>query len=112
MKQVNLTRKLELEAASEVPDGMGGFTLGWLRLGTLWAEVKPGTGRERAGEEVVLAAVSYRITLRASKVGAVSRPKPGQRFRDGQRLFSILAVTERDDDARLLICFAKEETSA
>ncbi|MFT7059343.1 MAG: head-tail adaptor [Pseudorhodobacter sp.] len=112
MKSVHLSRLLELEAATQLPDGMGGFALAWAAIGTLWAEVLPGTGRETAGEEVVFSTVPYRITVRAAPQSAPSRPKAGQRFRDGTRLFTILAVTERDKAGRYLVCFAREEIPA
>lgn len=107
-----LTRPLVLEAPARGADGAGGYVEGWQALGTLWAEVLPGTGREVAGAEVVLSSVAYRIVVRGAAQGAASRPKPGQRFRDGARLFPILAVTERDGAGRYLICFAREEVPA
>jgi len=110
MKPVHLSRKLVLEGAIEAADGLGGITVTWATLGTLWAEVLPGTGRDRAGEEVVLSTVPYRITVRGAPQGAASRPTSGQRFRDGTRLFTILAVTERDEGGRYLVCFVREET--
>ena len=109
MKLVHLSRPLMLEEAVETPDCMGGLTRGWAALGTLWAEVLPGTGRDIAGEEVVLSTVPYRITVRGAPQGAPSRPSVGQRFRDGARVFSILAVTERDERGRYLVCFVREE---
>ncbi|WP_022704717.1 head-tail adaptor protein [Pseudorhodobacter ferrugineus] len=112
MKLVHLSRALVLEGAVEASDGMGGIAVTWAPLGTLWAEVLPGTGRDTAGEEVVLTTVPYRITVRGAPQGAGSRPKVGQRFRDGSRLFTILAVTERDEAARYLVCFVREETPA
>jgi head-tail adaptor len=78
-------------------------------LGTLWAEVLPGSGSDVLGEERMLSAVPYRVTVRAAPVGATSRPKAGQRFREGSRLFQIQAVTERDADGRYLTCFVREE---
>ena len=66
-------------------------------------------GRDAAGQEVVLTSVPYRITLRGSPVGAPSRPVAGQRFRDGSRIFTILAVSEADAVGRYLICAAQEE---
>lgn len=105
----HLSRALVLEQAERVPDGAGGFSTSWAALGTLWAEVLPGTGRDPAGEEVVLTSVSYRITVRAAPPGADSRPKPGQRLREGARVFAILAVTERDPGGRWLVCFCREE---
>jgi head-tail adaptor len=112
MKVPNLNRRLVLEAAQRVPDGAGGFAEVWQVRGTLWAEVSAGTGRESAGELLTLSSVTYRIVVRGAPVGAPERPRPDQRFRDGARLFRILAVTERDPRGHHLTCFAREEASA
>ncbi len=109
MSNIRLDRALVLEQPLRVADGAGGSTLTWAAVGTLWAELAPGAWREAAGEEVVLASVSYQITVRAAPVGAPSRPKPEQRFRNGARVFAILAVTERDARGQYLVCFAREE---
>ncbi|VDC31786.1 head-tail adaptor protein [Pseudogemmobacter humi] len=109
MKAPHLRRALLLEDAARAPDGAGGFTMSWAPLGTLWAEVAAGSGRDTAGEEVILGAVSWRITLRALPQGAALRPRPGQRFREGERIFAILAVAERDAGGRWLTCFCREE---
>lgn len=104
-----LNRKLVLEDAVQLADGSGGFTEIWTALGEVWAEVLAGTGREKAGEFVTVSSVPYRIIVRAAPFGAPSRPKPDQRFREGDRLFRINAVTEMDGRAHYLICFANEE---
>jgi len=104
-----LNRKLVLEDAVQLPDGSGGFAESWVALGEMWGEVKAGTGSEKAGEFVTVSSVPYRITVRGAPVGAPSRPKPDQRFREGSRLFRIKAVTERDPQAHYLTCFAYEE---
>ena len=91
------------------PDGSGGHEEQWQALGTLWAEVTAGTGRDAPVEEFTRATVTYRITVRGAPVGAEQRPLPDQRFRDGSRLFRILAVAERDAAGRYLLCFAREE---
>lgn len=109
MSAINLNRKLVLEAQTRSNDGAGGFTETWATMGTLWAEVAPGSGRDVAGVEVTLAAVPLRITVRGAAVGSAQRPVAGQRFRDGTRLFPILAVSERDPDGHYLTCFAREE---
>jgi head-tail adaptor len=109
MSRPRLNRQLELQEAQRAADGAGGHALNWVTLGMLWAEVKPGAGRERAGEFVTLASVPYRITVRAAPQGSASRPRPEQRFRDGARVFQILAVTEADPEGHYLTCFAREE---
>ncbi len=112
MKLPELNRALTLEGPMTVADDAGGYAKSWMILGTLWAEILPGSGRDTAGEDVVLSTVPYRITVRAAPFGAPSRPVPEQRLREGARVFRILAVTERDGDARHLVCFAREEEPA
>jgi head-tail adaptor len=112
MTAPHLTRKLVLEGQVNVPDGAGGFTESWGVLGTLWAEVLAGTGRDVPGEEVTLSSIPYRIIVRGAPQGAPSRPKVEQRLRDGARLFRIVAVTERDAGGQYLTCFAREEAPA
>lgn len=112
MKLPNLNRKLILEEPVRSPDGAGGFTQTWQALGQVWAEIKPGTGRERAAGFATVSTISFRITVRAAPEAAPSRPQPDQRFRAGSRIFRILAVTEAGAGAQYLTCFAQEEVSA
>lgn len=109
MSARQLNRKLVLEEKRTTPDTMGGFSEAWVALGTLWADVVPGTGREMVGEFVSQATVPCRITVRAAPMGAPSRPRAGQRFREGARLFRVLAVSERDRAGHYLTCIAQEE---
>lgn len=104
-----LSRPLVLETPARLPDGAGGFAQTWQVLGSVWAEISPRAGREAEGEAVSLARAGYRITLRAAPQGSPSRPRAGQRLRDGARLFHILSVTEGDTAGRYLTCWAEEE---
>ena len=107
-----LNRRLVLEAPVRVADGAGGYATVWSALGEVWAEVLAGTGREATAVGTALSRIIYRITVRAAPVGAPSRPRPGQRFREGTRLFKVISVTERDQAGRYLVCQAEEETAA
>ncbi len=108
----NLSRALLLETPVSVPDGAGGFSVTWQDLGTLWAEIRAGSGRERFAALGPAGEVSLRILVRAAPVGSDQRPRPDQRFREGARIFRILAVTEADVQGRYLICTAREELPA
>ncbi|MEM8692902.1 MAG: phage head closure protein [Pseudomonadota bacterium] len=112
MTAPRLNRRLGLETPERVADGSGGYVESWVQLGVLWADVAPRTGRESVASGAPVSAVSYRITVRGAPVGHPERPMPGQRFRDGSRLFHVSAVTEKDHNARYLICFAEEEVVA
>jgi head-tail adaptor len=109
---MRLNRRLVLEEVERVPDGAGGFAEVWVTRGVLWGHVKAGVGREAAADFATLSTVPYRITVRAAPVSAPSRPKPDQRFREGARMFRILAVTEDEGAGTYLVCFAREEVAA
>ncbi len=112
MTTPRLNHSLVLEAPLRVADGAGGYTDDWQSLGVLWAEIKARSGREVAASATTVSRVPYRITVRAAPYGAPSRPKPGQRFRDGNRVFQINAVAEKDANAQFLVCFAEEEVAS
>ncbi|PWE30648.1 phage tail protein [Maritimibacter sp. 55A14] len=112
MRPVRLNRKLVLEEAQGLLDGAGGFTEMWVPLGTIWADLRPRTGRERGDGALNVSDMAWRIIVRAAPHGAPSRPRPDQRLRDGGRVFRIEAVAEEGSDGRYLICFASEEAGA
>ena len=111
MSDPRLNRSLVLEGPLQAADGAGGYTRDWQPLGILWAAVKAGTGSDRNSAGGQLSRVPYRIIVRAAPYGAPSRPTPGQRFRDGSRIFLITAVAEAGTDARFLTCHAEEEVA-
>ena len=108
----HLTRALVLESPVAAPDGAGGFTTTWVAQGTHWAEIRAGAGRERLAALGPAGEVTLRILVRAAPHGSGRRPRPDQRFREGARVFVILAVAEADVQGRYLICTAREEVPA
>lgn len=111
MSRPLLNRRLILEEPSRVADGAGGFATAWIALGVVWGGFAPGPADEREAGSAAIAATAWRITLRAAPFGAASRPKPGQRLREGARVFRILAVAEADAAGRWLTCHAREEVT-
>ena len=109
MSLPRLTRQMTLENPVRVADDAGGYVTTWEPLGTLFADVKTGTGRQSGDLVATLSKNTLRVIVRAAAVGAPSRPKAGQRFREGARLFRIDAVTAYDRGALYLTCFAIEE---
>lgn len=108
MKAPRLNRALVLERVLRAPDRAGGFTESWETLGTVWADVEYRGARSDSQAGLPLSAASYRVTVRAYPVGDTRRPVPGQRFRDGSRLFAIIGVGERDAQASYLVCMVEE----
>lgn len=109
MRVPQLNRALVLEAVERTPDGAGGFTDEWRVLGSLWTQILPGRGRVARDGLASISRIAVRVVVRASPVGAATRPAAGQRFRDADRVYVINAVTEHDPQGRYLTCFADEE---
>ena len=109
MKQVNLKWKLALEERQRVADGAGGFADTWVVLGHLWGDVQ---SRSSSTSEVIggtTSKVRQRIVVRGVAEGAVERPKIGQRFVYGQRVYAIDSVSEMDGSGIYLVCWTREE---
>lgn len=109
MAEVGMNTRLALEAPERSADGLGGFGTVWQHLGWIWARMDARSGRETATGVGPISVVQWRITLRAAPMGDPRRPRPGQRFRMGSRLFLIGAVAEGDARGLTLDCFAREE---
>lgn len=109
MAPSDMTTRLALEAPVRAPDGLGGFGTVWQHLGWLYAQMDARSGRETGTGVGPVSVVQWRITLRAAAVGDPRRPRPGQRFRMGTRLFLIGAVAEGDARGLTLDVFAREE---
>lgn len=112
MRAPVLNRRLVLETHVRDEDAAGGFVDRWLPMGTLWAEVRAGAGREREGPGVPMGRVAYRVLVPAALPGALNRPRPDQRLREGTRVFRILAVAEHDVQGAYLCCHCEEEEPA
>ncbi len=106
-----LSRKLELEDRVRSGDGAGGFSGGWVQLGTHWGAVDPISGRLERSDGAARSRVAYKITVRAMPPASSARPRAGQRFREGARVYDIRAVLQ-SSDARYLTCIVDEEAAS
>jgi len=106
-----LSRKLELEGLARITNGSGGFTGEWSPLGIHWGAVDPISGRMERGDGHSRSRVAYKITVRAVPPTSSARPKAGQRFREGARIYDIRSVLQ-SSDARYLNCIAEEEIAS
>lgn len=105
-----LSRQVELQERNLTPDGCGGFGEDWTTLGVHWAAFDARSAREQIIGGRSVSGVTYRVTVRAAPHGAPSRPKADQRFVDGNRVFSILAVADDDPEGLYLTCWTEEGT--
>ena len=98
-----LRRRLTIEAPVETADGSGGADIAFATIGAAWAQVEWLRGDERWRADRFEQAGQHRITLRY-RTGLTA----GMRFRDGARLFGIMAVGDPDGSARRIMCQCEE----
>ena len=103
-----LNRPMVLEDRVLAPDTMGGQLVSWIALGTHWCELVARSMALRLLADHGQAKGTARILLRAVAPDVPSRPKTGQRFRDGARIFNIISVSEADAEGRFLECQVSE----
>jgi SPP1 family predicted phage head-tail adaptor len=87
-----LNRRLVLEAPDETGDGAGGVTRSYITAAMMWAHIAPLSARADVAAESLGAVLNHRIVIRR-RAGLDAR----HRFRDGARVYRIIAVRETVD---------------
>jgi SPP1 family predicted phage head-tail adaptor len=64
MNPGTLDQRIVIASETRTADDYGGAAVTWTTLATVWAEVRPMTGRERSDAAAIEAPASYRFTIR------------------------------------------------
>jgi SPP1 family predicted phage head-tail adaptor len=98
-----LRSELSLQAATAVPDGLGGFDEDWVEAATVLARIEPLAASSRFGADQTLETLTHRITLRHRQ-----DVRSGMRFSGAGRMFDIVTVHDPDETGRYLVCRVRE----
>jgi SPP1 family predicted phage head-tail adaptor len=99
----DLRHRLVLEETQRVSDGAGGFTEDWVTVAAVWAAIRPSGGGESVEAGRLAGRMTHDVTIRY-RAGVT----PAMRFRQGNRLFQILAAIDEDERKRMLRCLCEE----
>ncbi len=100
-----LNQRLVLQKPVYAQDELGGAMISWQDSDELWAEIVPAQGIERFKNQRIESRQQFRIFIRRFEGVKVSH-----RFRQGDRIFSILSVAEADSQNFGLEIMAEELT--
>ena len=64
MNAGQLDQRIELQRLTRTDDGYGGYVETWTTYASVWANVRPLSGRERYQAQQTQANANYRITIR------------------------------------------------
>lgn len=95
------TRRIVLQAPTEVVDAVGDVVPSWTTLATVWASIEPLRGEERYLAQQVQATVTHRIRIRWSATLSASLT-PKCRATYGSRVFDIGSVADLQTQRREL----------
>lgn len=94
MTIAQLRHRVDIEQPSRVSDGIGGGTISWTPVKTVWARIETAVGNERKFADKLEANVTHVITCRALSVDTVNST---MRIKFKNRIFQIRSVVKKNE---------------
>ena len=103
MQVGELNKRVILQYATKVSDGMGGFTFSWVDAATVWCAIWPTSAREQVQSMKETMTISHRIRIRYRSV-----LRPDWRIKFGSRYFNIVSIINTSERCEWLDIMCKE----
>lgn len=105
MRISKLQQRITIQRRSTTLDAYGQEINSWINIGTVWAEVKPLSGREkmRSNAMVVEAELTHQVTVRYSELFTPSIIADAWRILFGTRILNITASMNVDEADKSII---------
>ena len=95
----SMRERVACQQETSVADGGGGYALTWQTVATVWARVRPLSGREVAARGAMESATTYEVTVRKRADVALTT---GWRLLWGSLPLNIRAVRNMDERGEFL----------
>ena len=103
MRIGDLNKRIELQAATRVSDGMGSFTETYSTIATVWAAIWPISANELVRSMKETMEISHRIRIRYR-----SALRPDWRLKFGNRYLNIVSIINPNEKNELLDLMCRE----
>ena len=103
MRIGDLSKRITIQYQTNVSDGMGGSTVSWVDLATIFAAIWPVSAAETIAGNATSMVISHRIRIRYR-----SSFKPSWRIKFGNRYFSIISIINPSERNQVLDLMCKE----
>lgn len=103
MEAGTLNKRVILQYATKVSDGMGGFTSSWVNAAIIWCAIWPTSARETIQSMKETMTISHRIRIRYRSV-----LRPDWRVKFGNRFFNIVSIVNPSEKNELLDLMCRE----
>lgn len=98
-----LNKRITIQQQTKVSDLMGGFTISWVDVATVWAAIWPVSASEIVKAGATTMTVSHRIRIRYRSIF-----KAAWRLKFGNRYFAIASVINPNESNEVLDLMCKE----
>jgi SPP1 family predicted phage head-tail adaptor len=107
-----LRNKVELQNYTTSADSVGQPTKTWTTFATVWAHIKPMSGREVITAEQPIGETTHTITIRYnSSIDESSRIRYYDNVKGVYRIFDINYIGDRDEKNEMMTLVCKEKTT-
>lgn len=103
-----LNTRLTLQQRSTTQDASGGQSTTWSDVATVWAFVRPLSGREIIAAQAVNSELTHQITIRWQAAYASPKAMAAMRLVAGGRIFNIQSAANEREENRYLVMMATE----
>ena len=98
-----LNKRITLQRRSGVLDGFGQLVNSWLDVATVWADIRPITGREKMRALMVGWEFTHTVLIRYNVAFMPVRTLVTWRAKYGDRMFSISSALDFDESHAFII---------
>ena len=106
-----LNKRVVIQHPVSTADGMGGFTVVWTDLSTIWAGIWPVSAAEMVRSMQATMEITHRIRIRYQRYDI--KPQYRIKFTDtvkGARYFNVISITNPNEHQEWLDLLCKETT--
>ena len=104
MNPGKLIHEIELQNYTTVPDAVGHPVKTWATHSTVWAWVRPMSGREVMNSQQAVGEITHKVTIRYNDTIAVT-----DRIKFGTRYFAINFIADYDERNVFMEIMCKEK---
>jgi len=99
----SLNKRITIQYSTRVSDSLGGFTLTWADVATVWAALWPVSANETVQSNQQVMTISHRIRIRYRSI-----LRPSWRIKYGNRYFAIISIINPEERNEWLDLMVKE----
>ncbi len=104
----DLRRRITIQQRSASIDAVGGQSINWSDVATVWASIEPSGGRELMSAQKMSIDNPATITIRWQSSFADPKAVAAMRVTYGSRIFNIHSAVNQEERNRVLVLIASE----